>query len=1432
MNKWEAAGALGSGAKKASGGGAKKKYGALTTANPNNKWAAAMGGGDSSESKGGGGGGIIGAPVRLLGKAASSRPVAGALNALTMFGAATTATVRGIDDLTEGRGLSASKFLERFNNRETVGEWIEESRPDAPHLLKVLGGFAGDVALDPLTYLTGGTVAAGKGATAGIKAGQRLPFAQAADQVAKTGARDTAESILRARTAGTLGKSQLDELGLRQGLHFGIGKAKLTVPGSHVVSKGRAAATTPLVGRFLSSKVGTALDDVFNDKLINGVKRQDPVAARDMIAKKRAMKATERSMRSGGIETLDQLAKTYKDVDTAAVARRMEDPSAVVGPREAAAAKDLAALFERLRVRGEAVSGRTIPRLEDYLPRQLTDDFMAMVFAEGGTIRSARNGRPSAQRQAFENQRTTRVGRMWFGEVLTEDTATVAGMEAIAKAALGDKYVQVFQNDPFKLAHSYIRSISAMASSHRFAKDLEDLGYIKYLQDDEQSLKALERLAGQRADSAARMGDEAVDLAAEADDALAQADALRGTPGQVDPQKSALAGVMGTQGDRAAANAAGWEDSIKALVDEQDALKGAAVDTSAAGKVAAAEDKLAKQQGKLAELDERLKALGPEPQAAAPTPKTVPKSADVPAPKAPKLKRVRPSEAMNETDVAAQDAIANKKIEALLEGHDPVFVAPDVVDNNALRVTLNSAEKGSLEDAAKAADMLASTQPRRTENIEELLEAIDGAKAGSEKRALREELRAEIAMARKAILDDADAVAKAQKEAAVDAAALPPAVRKEVVELQRQIKSRSTKLARRLEREAAKLQGIAEANAKATAKYEADLAAWELGAKRIDDVASAAEAVPAAGRDAWQKKTNTLMAQREKTLKQVQAGQAEVDHMRAQFKDFERIGVANQARLDEIDDLLVDASEQQGVWLTAERTYRAEAERLTAAALDEADVDLAQIARLEATAASASADAAQRQVRSSELDNLVKAMRVPARQAEFHQMMNDGLRTHLAFDPQRYADPEVAKLVDEVMTWNTPQNIPKIIKYMDTATARWKAYALLSGGYHVRNYYGGQFQNSLAGVDLDSQIKFVKAVVQSRKGIGNISDLEVRRAFQAMEDLKIFGEHNIRDMADIQISGSAQGVYNAVRQRRGNAPSKLAESLDPTSLNNAALKLNQKGAGQVEKMLRGPLFLDRMLKGFDPEQAMADVYKYHFDYSELSKFESDVMKRVIPFYTWMRKNVPLQLEHMLAKPGKYTKYTHLKRNLELGTEEDPFRPEYYDDDMAIKLSPKLPFVNGMGGSKYLVLDTPFTRLEQSLNVNDLLASVTPFVKMPVELAANKSFFSGQPIEPSWAEAAEAPAAWKPLMPILEQFGGTMGMPKVERGPNGEYLINRKAAYKIEQVWPLMGRLRRLGPSEQHLQDRHMTSILSIVFGVGTRTLTDEQAKLEQQRRQG
>ena len=93
--------------------------------------------------------------------------------------------------------------------------------------------------------------------------------------------------------------------------------------------------------------------------------------------------------------------------------------------------------------------------------------------------------------------------------------------------------------------------------------------------------------------------------------------------------------------------------------------------------------------------------------------------------------------------------------------------------------------------------------------------------------------------------------------------------------------------------------------------------------------------------------------------------------------------------------------------------------------------------------------------------------------------------------------------------------------------------------------------------------------------------------------------------------------------------------------------------------------MDRVSKGESFEDASKAVRKYLFDYTELAPFEQNVMKRILPFYTWSRKNIPLQISSLLKSPQKYARYGKAVRAF-----KDPETKKHYNRYLKMFLMPE------------------------------------------------------------------------------------------------------------------------------------------------------------------
>jgi hypothetical protein len=187
------------------------------------------------------------------------------------------------------------------------------------------------------------------------------------------------------------------------------------------------------------------------------------------------------------------------------------------------------------------------------------------------------------------------------------------------------------------------------------------------------------------------------------------------------------------------------------------------------------------------------------------------------------------------------------------------------------------------------------------------------------------------------------------------------------------------------------------------------------------------------------------------------------------------------------------------------------------------------------------------------------------------------------------------------------------------------------------------------------------------------------------------------------------------------------------------------------------------------------VRKYNIDYGNLSSFEKNVATRIIPFYSWIRRATPLNMELLFTKPGFMALYPKGQGALQgmLGTEEaegEQLVPQWIKDMAPVRvalakeearnpltalLAGKIPdigetlkwasgakkneaaFVSTTTGTTpFDTLDLPLEGLTQLLQGNpqglrtpiaDLWQGVTPLIKVPTEVTTGRSMFTDQEI---------------------------------------------------------------------------------------------------------
>ena len=210
---------------------------------------------------------------------------------------------------------------------------------------------------------------------------------------------------------------------------------------------------------------------------------------------------------------------------------------------------------------------------------------------------------------------------------------------------------------------------------------------------------------------------------------------------------------------------------------------------------------------------------------------------------------------------------------------------------------------------------------------------------------------------------------------------------------------------------------------------------------------------------------------------------------------------------------------------------------------------------------------------------------------------------------------DIADALEEyVVRVSDPKNISEFVDAYNAFINIWKRYTLGWSLTWVANNILGNLWNGvlLAG---SSPINMAKGANILLTGKGSVRGMSANEVLELAERhgvlwTGLYGDRLERTLRDALGQGSTW-------ERAVTAPT------EPLFIANQG----------VENAARLGLFIDGLEKGMSPSEAAMRVKKYLFDYSDLTETEKKI-RQVVPFYAWMRKNIPLQVEALITTPGR------------------------------------------------------------------------------------------------------------------------------------------------------------------------------------------------------
>ena len=296
-------------------------------------------------------------------------------------------------------------------------------------------------------------------------------------------------------------------------------------------------------------------------------------------------------------------------------------------------------------------------------------------------------------------------------------------------------------------------------------------------------------------------------------------------------------------------------------------------------------------------------------------------------------------------------------------------------------------------------------------------------------------------------------------------------------------------------------------------------------------------------------------------------------------------------------------------------------------------------------------------------------------------------------------DRDIIKFVDDnINSIYNPKEVNKFLDKWDQVTGWWKSWTLsIFPSYHFRNSVGNMWNNFVVGVDnmaYRDAYKFQDAMFGSRyidnSGVGGAQafpnpagGLDKTYGKYVTKDGTEYSYIELRDLMDehgvIGRGFMSMDIETTLRSEMGDA------KWLTLSRENKAIEIGKRTGEALENNARIANFLDGLNKGMTPAEAAARVKKTLFDYSDLTEAEQAVFKRLMPFYTWTRKNIPFQVEGMIKHPGKYKAVDTLRQEIEAAVDKEDKNERYLASWMVENYPTKVKVDEKTGEARYFIM---------------------------------------------------------------------------------------------------------------------------------------------------
>jgi hypothetical protein len=437
------------------------------------------------------------------------------------------------------------------------------------------------------------------------------------------------------------------------------------------------------------------------------------------------------------------------------------------------------------------------------------------------------------------------------------------------------------------------------------------------------------------------------------------------------------------------------------------------------------------------------------------------------------------------------------------------------------------------------------------------------------------------------------------------------------------------------------------------------------------------------------------------------------------------------------------------------------------------------------------------------------------------------LRTDRLMGSDTIIDSEMKRVMDEsdeaMRQFMDVMNKDKGLfgKVVDEYTKFFKAWATATPGFHVRNGMSATFMNMSEGVSFKEMLDG-NLIWKTWRRYGGGSELARRASRQLAPDVEWvkYLPERLRSagqpVVDAVYASGAGGRYTAAelgQQAFGDAAgegSRLGRALTKTYENRVTQASHNVGE-HIEGRVRAGLALHAL--GPDGSgswtEAVQRIKRVHFDYSDVNELDRS-LRRVIPFWTFMSRNLPLQVQQMWTAPRLYSNYQSVMNNLDQDPAGNLLMPDYLRRSGA-------RFLGGGDNPMALTPDIGPSQIDSYLgqiaDPKSLLSNINPIYKDPLQLATGQNFYYGDQYKTNDYQQP----GWETAIPA--ELLALIGVGKRTR--KGGVVQEQKILDVLKDLNPLSGQINRLASTTADREDKGLASQLGYI-GIPVRQV--DQAK--------